>query len=173
MEISMFNLSADGVLVRLLSALIILVIGYIAGRLAKKLLVKIFSWLGLRKILREKLNTDIEFDRIIPNIIKYVIYAVALGLGIASLGWLQMVGQIVGVVILIVVLVVLFVVLKNFFINLFLGFSLHYDKRIKIGVEIKVGSIKGRIAKINPTGVKVKTNGRIVVIPNEFLKKSL
>jgi small conductance mechanosensitive channel len=71
--------------------------------------------------------------------------------------------------------VVLLFALKDLWIqNFFAGISLIGDKSIKVGTEVEIAGVKGRIAEMTLTVTKVKTeDGRLMIVPNRKFKEDV
>jgi small-conductance mechanosensitive channel len=71
--------------------------------------------------------------------------------------------------------VVILFALKDIWIqNVFAGISLIGDKSIKMGAEVEIAGVRGRITEMTLTITKLKTNdGRLMIVPNRKFKEDV
>jgi len=71
--------------------------------------------------------------------------------------------------------VVILFALKDIWIqNVFAGISLIGDKSIRIGAEVEIAGVRGRIIEMTLTITKLKTNdGRLMIVPNRKFKEDV
>ena len=71
--------------------------------------------------------------------------------------------------------VVVLFALKDIWIqNVFAGISLIGDKLIKIGAEVEISGVRGRITEMTLTVTKLKTNDeRVMIVPNRKFKEDV
>jgi small conductance mechanosensitive channel len=70
--------------------------------------------------------------------------------------------------------VILFALEDIWIQNVFAGISLIGDKSIKIGAEVEIAGVRGKITEMTLTITKLKTNdGRLMIVPNRKFKEDV
>lgn len=165
------------IILNIINAVIILLIGFVFGKIIQKLSFRIFEMIELDKITRKNLKIR-NLSKIISRILGFIIYLIAI---IIALNKLQIATTIVNtIIILLIVVMVVFVIfgVNDIFANFFAGVSFRMKKNISVGDEIKIKdqkrTIQGKIEKINLLDIRIDSGKEeLVIIPNTLLYKSI
>jgi small conductance mechanosensitive channel len=153
-------------------AIIILIIGFVFGRIAGRLLQKVFHEIELNTILKKATGIKIALEEVISKIVTYFIYFIAIIWALNELGLTTTILTMVSGAALVLILVSMLLVIKDFIPNAFAGFLIHRRRQIKIGDKIKTDGIEGKITRISLVETEIKTKqGDIIYIPNSLLTK--
>jgi len=161
-----------GQVANLVVAIIILLLGFIIGKISRRLVKKLLHEIDLDKNAK-KAGVKFSLEKIISSAIAYLIYFIAIVTALNQFGIVTPVFTIIfgGVVILIVVGTLL--AIKDFIPNLFSGFYIFRTNLIKEGDKIKVRNLTGIVEQITLTKTKIKTKTNdLVFIPNSVITKS-
>ncbi len=152
--------------------IVILLIGFGIGILAKKLLLKLFREIGLNKIMG-KVGVTANLELWVSSIIPYVIYLFTIVLFLDRLGIKSIVLYLVAGAILALVILTFLVGAKDIIPN-FVGWIYLQRKGIlKEGHRIELREISGVIERIGYMETEIKTeNGDILYVPNSLFLKS-
>lgn len=164
--VSWFNISFFS---SVLYALVILLIGFAVGKLLGIVLFKFLSNLEFDRGLKF-FKIKRGFSRRISFLVSVLIYCLAVVLALLSLGVLSLVLFIVLYFILFLLfgsfLLGLFFVLPNFFAYFFV------KSRLKVGVLVSVGRVKGEVISVGFFSVRLKSSfGDFFLVPNSLFKK--
>lgn len=158
---------------KILTPIIILLIGFIIARLISKFAKKILSEIELNNILKKATGFKPKFEEAISNVIRYFIYFITLAIALDQVGITGVVIYMVSGAILIVLIITILLGIKDFIPNLISGLSLIRAGFINQGDNIKVKDLEGKIIKISLTETRIKTKkGDIINIPNSHLTKN-
>jgi len=167
-----FNISSEGFTVKLIAAISIVVVGllvgYIAGRLARRLLHE----LELNKVLKEQ-GIKIPLEEIFASFVRYIIYFIALMFALGELGLKTVVFSIILGVILVIMIAFVILAFKDFIPNVTAGFFIHQQGFIKKGNRIRVGNSEGIVIHTDLSETRLRLdNGDIIFIPNSLILKN-
>ncbi len=165
------------IILSIINAVIILLIGFVFGKITQKLSFRIFEMVELDKITRKSLKIK-NLSKILSSILGYIIYLIAI---IIALNRLHIATTIINtVIILLIVVMVVFVVFgaNDIFANFFAGLSFRMKKNISVGDEIKIKdqkrTIQGKVEKINLLDIRIDSGKEeLVIIPNTLLSRSI
>lgn len=152
---------------------IVLLFGFILGKLFKRLAHKILLELEVDHLFVLLFNTRIRFALFLSSFAGVVIYVATIIMVLDILGLGAFILHILtgGVLVLMVALAVLTV--KDFMPNVLASFAVHNKENVNVGTSLEFEGIKGKVTDMNLTDVQVTVpNGDIIHIPNTlFLKK--
>ncbi|UCD04478.1 MAG: mechanosensitive ion channel [Candidatus Woesearchaeota archaeon] len=135
-----------------------LIIGRILGKVTKKLL---FDF---------KFKSKVKIHRIGENVVKYIIYILAVIFAIRNLGIEDTVLSIIIVFGVSIFLLLLSLNLLDFIFNFTSYF--YVKKTFKKGDKIELEKISGVIKKISLTRTEIKLKDDILIVPNFFMKEN-
>ncbi|MFH1649276.1 MAG: mechanosensitive ion channel domain-containing protein [Candidatus Woesearchaeota archaeon] len=155
-------------------ALLILLIGFILGRVVGRLVKHTLGALHVDKNLQHVLHISISLERFISGTVTFVIFALTIVLALNQIRIAQAVVNGVAIALIVVVLLSLFLALKDFFPNLMGGIVIRTRKYFKEGNTLVMQDITGIVKEIKITDVVLETsNGDRIIVPNAaFLKSS-
>ena len=153
-------------------SIVILLAGFGMGMIVKKILQRILKELELNKIMA-KVNVAYDLEKIISNIVSYVIYLFTIVLVLDQLGLKSVVLYLfVGAILMLVILTSL-VGLKDVIPN-FIGWLLIQKRNnIKEGYRIDIKEIYGVVERIGYLETEIRTErGDLLYVPNSLFMKS-
>lgn len=158
----------------LIAALVILLVGLVIGRFLGNLTKKVLHELELDRLLKEQTKFKIPLEQFLGNLVKFIIYFIAIIFALDQLGLQTAILNIILAIIIIVLVVFMILAIKDFIPNLIAGLMLHQKRNIKPGEKIEVNNIEGEIINVTLTETKLRTkSGDIVYIPNSILTKNV
>ena len=153
-------------------SLVILIVGFALGVIAKKLLRKILKEVELNKLML-KLGIMQNIEMGIATTVSYLIYLVTIVLFLDYLGIKSIVIYLIVGALLILFILTLAIGLKDIVPN-FMGYLLLQKKGlIKEGKIVDVKGISGKVEKIGVLETEIETEkGDILYVPNSLFLKS-
>ena len=160
----------EGIMIKIFGAVIILLIGFVFGKIIGRFVYKGLHELELNKILK-KLKINLMMEEALGNVISFVIYLVSVILALNSLGVTSIALYVVLTLIVSFVGISLMLATKDFMPGFYSGFELK-KKGIVKGKKIKMGNIEGTVVRVGFVQTKIKTKENDdVYIPNSTLAK--
>lgn len=171
--LSYFDINASSFIVKLVAAIVILLIGFVLGGVASKLLKKILKEINVNKVLREQAGIKIPFEEFVSSLGKYLIYFIALIMALNQLNVTTNVLQIILIVVLVIIIALIILAFKDYIPNVVAGFIMFQKKKFVEGQIIKVKGIEGKIVKIGLMETKIRIGKKeYMYIPNSILNKN-
>ncbi|MBU4502040.1 MAG: mechanosensitive ion channel [Nanoarchaeota archaeon] len=169
---SIFDLSSEGWMIKLIAAIAVLLIGLIAARIISKLITKILSELEVNRILKEQAGVKIPIEEFVSSLVKYLIYFIAIIWALTELGLQTVILYIILAIVLVILVSFIVLAFKDFIPNITAGFFLHQKNIIKKGDIIKVKDIEGQVMDISLVETTIKSKGDMIYVPNSVLTKN-
>ena len=168
-----FTSNLPNLINRLIITFIIILIGFIIGRLLSKFTRKILKELELNSLFKKATGMKLKIEQTIATSIKYLIYFITLIMALDQLGITGIVLYLLAGAVFIILIISIFLSIKDFIPNMISGLSLHKKGFIKKGDHIRVKDIEGKITYISLLETRVETKkGDIINIPNSHLTKN-
>jgi|SRR3989344_163489 len=163
----------SGFISHIILAVIILLSGFILGRLAGRLIKRGLHEIELDGIIRKTTSLKYSAEDILSTVIAYFIYFITVIMALNQLGVTTTILYIIAGAIIVLVVLSVFLGIKDFIPNLMAGIFIHEKRNISQGDYIKFKDIEGQVVHINLIETKIKTKkGDIIIIPNANLTKS-
>ncbi|MFH0874408.1 MAG: mechanosensitive ion channel domain-containing protein [archaeon] len=145
--------------------IILLLIGFIVGRVVGVFLEKILNEMSLNKAVKN-LNFRFNTEKLVSGIVSYSIYAFTIYSTFLKIGIAKATGLLLLAVIIVSVGILFFLYFKDFTQNTVAGFILRHKEKYESGEFVTIGKVSGLILKTNATNMHVKTDqGDFFVIP--------
>lgn len=162
---------AQGWVNTIASAVIVLLIGFIIGKVAGRLAQRGFREVELNRILG-KAGIKFGMEEFIGHAIEYLIYFIAIVVALDQLGVTAIALYIVIIAVLVVLAAAFILSIKDFIPNFIAGIRLNYKKPYAVGDIITVGSVTGKVREIGLLETKlVNKSGDIIHIPNSNIMR--
>ncbi len=170
-KILQINDSIYAIINQISLSLLILLIGFIIGKLVGKFILLILNNSNIKKIKIFSIKFDAE--KTIPTSISYLIYIASLIFALSYSGILKVVIYVFMIIFSLVVIVSAFYSIKQVIPNLIASISLTRNPNFKKRKKIKIEGIIGEISDITYSEVKITTEaGEEIHIPCKlFLEK--
>lgn len=160
---------------KLILSVIILLFGFIIGRVVGKFILRIMHEFELDKTLKSFTGIKFSLEHIMSSFASFFIYFIAVVLALNQFGVETIIFNIIalGVIVLITLSIVL--AIKDSVPNITAGFFMFQKRLFKKGDKIKVKGITGIITEMNFMEVKIQTEkGDVIFIPNSlFIKEEV
>ena len=167
------DIIVSGNLNRVIAAIVVLLIAFIAARFVRNLTAKVLRELKTNKILKESLGVRAPIEQIFSEAGFYLVLFIGVILALNQLGLSTIVLYIVLGAVLLIILILVVMAFKDFVPNVAAGFFIHQKRNLNDGDYIKINDVEGEIININLVETKIKTkNGDIMYIPNSMLTKN-
>lgn len=169
------NIVLSGGMVKVITAIVILLLGILVARFLSKLIKRVLSELRTDKILREEVGIKIPVGDFLSRIVKYLVYFITIIFALNQLGLTVTVLYIILIIILIIIIILIVLAFKDFMPNLTAGLFNYQKRNFKVNDEIEIKGIRGKIIDMNLIEVKIKTKDNDeLIIPNVvFLKEEI
>ena len=172
-DLSIFNIDSQNIVIRLITAIIILLIGFVIARILSNLTKKLLQELETNRILKEQAGVKIQVEEFIASLVKYLIYFIAVIMALNQLGLTTTLLSILLIIILAILVGFIILAFKDFIPNIVAGFMIHQKEKIQPGDKIRVKDIEGEVIHVNLVETRMKTKKKdIVYIPNSMLTKN-
>lgn len=153
-------------------AIIILLVGFILGKLFGRATTRVLHELELNSLLG-KAGINIQLEKVIGGFVSWFIYFVAIIMALSQFKIATTILYIVAVAIMAVVTIAIVLMIRDFFPNIFAGLVLYKDGFIKVGDKIEIGTTKGTVMEISLLKTWLKTkSGDTIYIPNSTITKN-
>ncbi len=156
------------------SAVIVLLIGFIIGKVLGKLVQRGLHEIELnRMLLKAKIRFGME--EFLGRLVECLIYFIAIVLALDQLGVTAIVLYMVIAAILSVLAIAFLLSMKDFIPNFIAGIRLSRKKLFSAGDTITVGSVSGKVRELGLLETKlVSKTGDIIHVPNaNFLRHEI
>lgn len=151
----------------IITAIIILLLGFVAGKIIGNILVKTFVSLNVGK---KKKN--LAFWRSLANFISICIYVISVIMALNKIGITSFVLKVVLAILVVIVLGTIAFSIFNFLMNLFFGLSIITYKKIEKGDKITIKKITGTVEKIGLSSTRIRTaDNELFIIANRLFFK--
>lgn len=153
--------------------IIVLLVGFALGVLAKKLLYKLLKEIELNKIM-SKVDVRADLEIIISSIVSYAIYLVTIIIFLKQINIIPiyLVYLLVGII-LTLILLTFIVGLKDIIPNFVAWLLLQKRGNIKEGRKVEIKEIAGMVEKVGYLETEIRTErGDTLYIPNSLFLKS-
>lgn len=152
-------------------ALILLIIGFIAGKLIGKTVYWMLRSIELNKKWKQMTGLNWRIEAFIGGICAGFVYFLIVILVLTVLGLSAFITKLLGFGIICIIFISMILAVKDFIPNYISGFTLY--KKLHVKDKVMVDSIKGIVEEITWSDVKIKQeNGDVLYIPcSLFLKK--
>ena len=170
--VAIFGVEIADFLVRVIVAAVILLGGFVVGKILEKLCHRGLEELELDKSLR-KAGVRIALEEGIAHFVKYLTYFIAVIWALAELGLSTVVLSIVFIGAIVLTIVAILLALKDFIPNAFAGYMIYRNKLFKKGDRIKLNGVEGKIEKVGIAETIVKNGSDMIYVPNSFLIKKV
>jgi small-conductance mechanosensitive channel len=147
--------------------ILIILFGFIVGRIVGRLIFRGLKELELERFFRK---TSHSFEEGVAQVIEYIIYVVTVLIALDTAGILvYLLSSIAGIIVLILALSAL-LSFRDFVPNLFCGLILKHKKSICVGECIVLGNIVGKVTKFGFLSTQLITkSGDVLSVPNCFV----
>ncbi len=165
--------SASDLLLRLVTAVVILLIGLIVGKVLGRLAEVGLHGLGIEWLLRRR-GVHFFLEPFIARGIEYIVYAATVLIAITQLGLSQVVLYSILAVVLFAVLVSVLLALRDVVPNLLAGISLLWRARLKPGQRVRVDSLEGVVEHVDIFQARLRTDsGDVALVPNALFARAI
>jgi small-conductance mechanosensitive channel len=165
---------AFGVLLnQLLLAALVILAGFILGKLAGKLITRILHELEINSMFKSLTGSPLVIDELVGNAISFLVYFSSIVIALFILGVGTLAFNIIAILILVLILAAVIISLRDFVPNYMAGLAVH-RRRVKVGDTIEILDTRGKIIYIGTAEVKLQTKqGEIIYVPNVlFLREA-
>ncbi len=157
----------------LVLATIILLLGFIFGRIAGSFSKKALGEIGLNRLIYNFVGLSFSLENLISAFITYFIYFMAIVLALNQFGASELFFNIIAFSIGFVVLLSMLLALKDFFPNLAAGIAIGRKSMLRKGDNVSIDGIEGKVLEVGFYMTKIESGKKeIVFIPNSTVIKS-
>jgi len=161
-------------MLKVVTAVIILLVGFVIGRIAGKLILKLLKEIDFDKTIKKTTGYEGSTARIISRSLSYLIYFLSILVALESLGLSAFILNMILLAIIMIIVISFLLAIKDFIPNFIAGFTVRRNNLFNKGDKIKVGSVEGKILKISLLDTHVVTPKKdLVVVPNSYFTKNL
>jgi len=166
MALELFN-SLTPIYVDIVAALMILLIGFMAGKLLGVILNRLFVEVQLDKAVKIFSGINLSFSKFLSETITIAIYVVSFIMALNKLGIINIVLKITLIITLVVIAGSIIIAIFGFMPNLYGGIMIKSNKKYVVGDKVKIKTAKGKVTKIKTFKTFLETEeGDLIVIRN-------
>ena len=156
---------------RIMLAVVIMLVGFIAGKLLGLLVRRFLSEIQFDKHLRN-MGVKLSLERSLGSILSFIIYVVTLFLSINTLGLTSTIVTLLMLAIVFVFVISFLLAVKDFFPNLMSGLRIKISKVFSVGDDVQIREVKGRITHVGLLETRLVTEHKEeIIIPNALFTK--
>ncbi|MBN2141917.1 mechanosensitive ion channel [Candidatus Woesearchaeota archaeon] len=156
---------------RLILAVFILLLGFIAGRVVGLFVKRILSDIQLDKHVR-KVGIKVSIERFLARSLSFVIYFITIILTLDTLALTSTFVTIMLLGLVFLVLISFMLAVKDFFPNLIAGVRIRLKDLFDVGDLIQIKEVKGKVVQFGLLETKLVTSFKEeVIIPNALFTK--
>jgi len=152
-------------------AIVILLLGFLAGKLISMILYKLFTEIQLDRAVGTFIDGRIYISRYISSIISVVIYIVTFFLALNRLRLTTAFIMILFIVAVIIFVGSVMLGLGDFFPNLYYWILIMQEGKLRPGKKVKLNTLSGNISKISVFRSWIEKSGEKFVVSNSVLYK--
>ena len=162
----------SGNLSRFVVAGVILLLGFLAARLVKNILVKILKETNTNKVWNKGFGLKIPMEQLIPRIFYYSVIIASFIIAFNQIGLNKAMLYLIIALAFIVLMSLIALIFKELMINIFASIFTSQKKIIKKGDDIEINKIVGNVIEISLMEIKLKTiDNEMVHVPMSLLLK--
>ncbi len=152
-------------------AIIILLLGFIIGKITGIILEKILIELQVDKGLKAIRKKKLQVRKGLPLLISILIYAAAVVLALTHLGILETVLKAIAALAILIIVGSMFLWIANLLPNIIAGFKLRSRRNFTENNVIRSKLVEGKIKRIGFLKTRIESNEDTLIIPNYSLTK--
>ncbi|MFA5796850.1 MAG: mechanosensitive ion channel domain-containing protein [Candidatus Woesearchaeota archaeon] len=163
------------ILLNIITAIVIVLIGFIIGRIAQSLMEKLLNIVELNRQTRKRFGFKFSLEKVIATLVAYFIYLVAIVLALNTLAITTTIITTIIIIFIVVILLFLIFGLNDMFGNFFAGMYIRFKNEFHVGdyIKIKDKKIEGYIIGISLLNMRIETGkDEMVHIPHIAMMKS-
>lgn len=164
-------------LIKTFIAIIILLLGFIIGKIMGRLLLKIFELVEFDLLIKRLFKIK-NISKTLSLAVSYLINMVSL---VMALNKLEITTAVITTIVIVVIIALLLIIVfgtNDIFANFFAGILLRFRKSINVGDNLRIKdskkTIEGRVLSVGYLNMNLETvRKEIVHVPNMLLLKSI
>lgn len=162
----------SGLVAEIIAAVVILLIGFIAGGVLGKLTKRVLHELEVDRIVKQTAKIKASIEKLASRFVAYFVYFIAVIAALNQLGLTTTILHMVAAAVLIVIGVSVMLGVKDFIPNFLAGIHIQKKGMIKKGDVVRIRGTEGKVAGMDMTEIKLKTRkGDIIFFPNSLVIK--
>ena len=156
----------------IITAIIILLIGFIIAKLLGRLVQRVLHEAELDNLLK-KAGTKVSFELALSHITEYFIYFMTIIFALNQLGITTFVLYVLAIAAICVLIISVFLGLRDFIPNFMAGWYIYRNDLIKEGKNVKINGVQGKVIQLSLLDTRIKTKkGDLIYMPNSIVIKS-
>lgn len=158
--------------IRIISAIVVLLLGLIIGKLSGRFIQKVLAELEVNVLFRDLTDIRLPLDRFAGSALSFAIYAITIVFALQQLKIITSVIYLILGALTLLLGATLLVGIKDFFPNTLAYFELR--KRVSIGDQITFKTMRLKITTMNLLETQTENNkGEIIFFPNAQILRHL
>ena len=155
---------------KLLSTIIILLIGMVIGKIFGRFVRKALSEIETNKVMKI-IGLRLNLEKLLANLTSIIVYLYSFYLAISQFGITNLLVYSIGIIILLIISISFLLSIREFVPNMVEGFIVRKKLNIKVGKEFKHNNILGKIEKITIKDIRIKTSeNELIFVPYTAIK---
>ena len=163
----------QSVLTKFIVAVVIVLLGFIIGRIFGTLTEKLLHEIELNSFIKKNLKIKVSLEEIIGHLVMYAIYFIAIVMALNQIGVTDTIVNLLSFMIIALIAISIFLGIKDYIPNMMAGLMVHQKGFIQEGAYIRVLGIEGRVVKTSLVETIIETPKKdLIYIPNSLLTKN-
>ncbi len=159
---------------RLAFAILILLVGFILGKLLGRFVRRVLDELDMDAALKKTVGIKVSVSKVLSSFSAFIVYFVTVILFLNSLGLTTAVLNAISIGVIVLIMISAALAIRDLVPNLTAGFAIHTKQKISVGNQIEMEGIKGKVIEVSLLDTQIRTSsGDIVFIPNSILIKKV
>jgi small-conductance mechanosensitive channel len=156
----------------IVAGILVISFGILLGNLADLLSKRLLHSFEIERLLN-KAGVSFPYEESISTGLRYLIYLVALILGLRFLGLDKFMLYLILFIILGILIAFILLSFRDFVPSFIAGVIIHFSKKVKKNESILFGKVEGKVLKVGLLDTTLESHdGDIVLIPNYVLIRS-
>ncbi len=160
----------SAVLNNIVVAAIVVLIGFIGGRLAGKLVSRVLDELEFNRLVHNITRLSIPADEILGYLSQFFIYFLAIIIALDTLRLRGILFDLASALLVVIILISMLLFLKDFIPNVFAGVVIHQAAHLREGDHVRIGDLEGVVDSVNLVDTRIHNRqGDVIFVPNTFV----
>lgn len=160
------------VVLDILSAILILFVGIILGKIMGNLLRKLFQAIGVDVFLSKLLRFRVRIQAVLAGLVALAIYVLTVILALQQANLLNILVAGLSYVIILLVLASILLALKDMLPNLVMGWVARRKLRLRRKQQLSFGTYAGVVEEVSLLDIKLRTpEGELLLVPYSVLMR--
>ncbi len=154
-------------------AAIIILMGFIAGKLIGRLVFMVLKEIEFNAFLKNSFKLSFPADELFGFLVQFFIYFMSIILSLQVLRIQGLLFNLVSIGMVVMIFVSVILSLVDFIPNVYAGVYMHHKGKLKVGNTVRVGNLEAKVRSIDLVDTQMTTKeGDSLFVPNFYLMRN-